>query len=188
MFVVPFFFQKKVKEHFTREVLLEFKVDAFVLNIYSLRKADKATLIYYNWEDIGGYKFYFTPSELTYLDLYLRNGKRKEFAFKENKDQEESIKPGNASIFNIFRSFVADYNIDKKGAQKIMLKPGSLTTKRGGLWLSFAGILTILAIIFLVVNNSGSFAFLFVGLSAYLPLLAKRKSDKRLYDRICEME
>jgi hypothetical protein len=184
---MPFLFQKSVKELFTKDTILKFDDDSFLVIMYRQKDEARRKSVSYRWSDIKAYKFYFTISNLTCLDIYLRNGKRAEFQFKDNMGQEESIKVGNHSIFNVFRSFIREYNNGKPENEKIELKPPFLTTKRGMFWLVLVGILVIVAIITLVITNSKSFGFLFMGMFAFLPLLAKRRNDKLLFQRISDL-
>ena len=187
LFITPIVLQKKIKDEFTTQVLLEFNEDAFSILTYR-RSGEPSKKMSYDWQNIKSYKFYFTPSNLTCLDIYFVNGGWKEFAFKDGKDQEEATKSENDSIFNIFRSFAKAYNYRKMEGEKINLKPGFLTTKLGTNLLWPVGFLALAAITVIAITNSSSFAFLFIGLFAYLPLLAKRRTDKAFYEKMRSLD
>jgi hypothetical protein len=46
----------------------------------------------------------------------------------------------------------------------------------------------IIAVILLIMIKGSSGAFLLIGLGAYLPLLAKRRSDIKLYRKMSELD
>jgi hypothetical protein len=184
---MPFLFQKSLKARFTEDAVLQFDEEAFSITRYNRGNESRSKSATYEWDKIKAYKFYFTASKLTCLDLYLKDGKRLEFPFKDNKNQEEAISVGKLSIFNIFRTFIKIYNSRIPQAEAIQLRPPFLTTHSGALWLSFVATLLVAAIIFLIIDFSGSFGFLFMGLFTFLPLLVKRKNDRRYFEKISQL-
>lgn len=185
--IVPWVFQKNFKEQFTKQAILEFDEHGFSITTCNLKDEKEVKKAIYYWKDIKSYKFYFTPSNLTYLDIYLRNGKRKEFGFKDDKTQEVSTNVDNISIFNVFRSFVKKYNSDKELDDNIALRPGFLITRAGTNYICFVGALMLAAVVLVIILNPKSFPFLFMGIFIFLPLIAKRRQDKILYDKLCKM-
>lgn len=108
---LPFISQRKIKNFFTKNAILVFDTFSFSIELRRLKDNEPSKEIKYNWDDIKAYKFYFTPSKLTYVDIYFKNGGWKEFGFKDNKTEEESI--SSESIFSIFRNYVKQYNSGK---------------------------------------------------------------------------
>ena len=87
-----------------------------------------------------------------------------------------------------FRSYVKDYNRQVEKEAQISLSPGLLTTKLGTFWLIIIGILLMVAVVLMLVIKRSSVGFLLIGLGAYLPLLAKRRSDLALYKKMSELD
>jgi hypothetical protein len=186
--IVPFFFQRRVRRKFTESAILEFDDYGFSIRISKLKNGNNEKKLSYNWDGIKSYKFYFTPSKLTYLDIYLRNQTHKEFGFKDNKSQEECMKGGNVSIFSIFRSYIKNYNSERALHEKIVVKPGFLLTKVGTFYMCLVGFLIIVAIIFIIIHNPKAIPFLFMGIFMFMPFIAKRKIDKDLYNELTRLE
>jgi Flp pilus assembly protein TadB len=120
------------------------------------------------------------------LDLYFKNGGWKEFGFKDNKTEEESIR--GESIFSIFRDYVKQHNSDEKESEKIFLKPGFLTTSSGTFFIVCIAILILAAIIFILSKNPRSFPFLIMSIFIFIPLLVKRSQDKKLYEKMSKLD
>lgn len=182
----PLLYQKKFKRRFTKDVDMAFDSNGFYFKFYNLESKGKVELLNYNWDDIDSYKFYFTPSKFTGLDIYCRNGKNKRFIFLDNKTQEESIKQ--KSIFSIFRFYIKDYNLSKTKEGKIIIRPGFLTTKVGTLVIWCCGILIIASIILHISKFNASIPFLIIGICSFFPLLLKRRQDKKMYEQMSNLD
>lgn len=120
------------------------------------------------------------------MDIYLKNGTPKEFGFKDNKTEEESIK--GESIYSIFRSFVTQYNSNKVANEKIDFAPGFLTTKKGLIILCCLGTFVIVDIILHVTKYDTTVGFLIMGTAMLLVLIAKRKQQKAFYEKMSNPE
>lgn len=188
VFIMPFFFQSNIKRRFTKSAFLEFDENVFSIQISDLDNKTIERTTSYRWSEIKAYKFYFTPSKLTYLDIYLRDGKCSEFGFKDNKTQGESIRADDLNIFNVFRSFIKKYNSNKMDDEKIILRPGFLTTRKGTFIMFLLGALILTGLLILIFANPSSSPFLFIGIFIFIPLLVKRKSDKNLYDQMSDLQ
>lgn len=184
--ILPFLFQKKIKNYFTREASIEFDKSFFIINIMKFNSHEILKVLKYNWDEIKAYKFYFTPSKLTYLDIYLKDGSWKEFGFKDNKTEEESI--NSESIFSVFRSFANQYNLNKELYDRIALKPGFLTTNTGLFVLIFIGFIAAVASILVLFKSPKSFPFLLMGIFIFIPLLVKRTQDKKFYEKMSKLD
>ena len=109
----------------------------------------------------------------------------KEFGFKDNKTEDESI--NSESIFSVFRTFVKQYNSDKELDDKIALNPGFLTTNAGTFFMLFEGILILFAAILVLFLHPKSFPFLLMSIFIFIPLLVKRKQDKKFYEKMSNL-
>jgi len=185
---LPAIFMRKIKALFTKEALVIFGNLNFSISTFRVGKEDELKTYSFEWETMKSYKIYFTPRGLTYLDVFLRNGKFKEFAFKEGKTLEECLNSDGPSLMKLFRFYVKEYNRQSEKNSKIVLSPGLLTTKVGTFWLILIGVLIVIAILLLVIIKGSSPAFLLIGLGAYLPLLAKRRSDMAFYRKMSELD
>jgi hypothetical protein len=180
--VTIFSYQKKIKNLFTKRAFLEFTNESFTVTLRNLKNERGIVKSVFFWEEIKSYKFYFTPSKLTYLDIYPKKGGFREFGFIDDKTEDQSIEED--SVFSIFRSYVKKYNSDKDEILKIVFVPGFLATKTGGVLLIFLGFaFLVIAISYMIFNARFNPVFL-IGLFAFLPLIAKRKNDKNFYTRM----
>lgn len=183
---LPFIFQKKIKRFFTKDALLEFDDLSFCIELRKLKNNKVIKESKYNWNDIKAYKFYFTPSKLTYLDIYLKNGSWSEFGFKDNKTEDESI--NSESIISTFRAFVRRYNSEKEQNDKIILRPGFLTTASGTFFMLCVAVLILTAIIFALIKSPKSLPFLLMSIFIFIPLVIKRRQDKKFYEKMNKLE
>ncbi|MEP6684591.1 MAG: hypothetical protein ABJA35_15075 [Parafilimonas sp.] len=183
--VSPFFFEKRIKKIFTRKALLEFNNDCFSVAISKLGCDEIQKTLTYEWGEIKAYKFYFTPSKLTYLDIYLKNGVHKEFGFKDDKTEEESIK--SESVFSIFYSFIKEYNSDKKDVEKIKFLSGVFATKKGVILLCVLASLIIIDITLHILKYDSNIGFLIFGGATLLGLIVKRKQQQNFYKRMSDL-
>ncbi len=186
IWVLPFFFEKKIKAKFTKNVLLEFNNDHFSLSILKLGNEESTKNLSFKWDEIKSYKFYFTPSKLTYLDLFFKNGTFKEFGFKDDKTEEESIKT--ESVFSIFYAFVNAYNLGKEEEFKIHFIPGLFARKTGSIILWILGLLTVTDIILHILKYNTNYGFIIFGATFFLSILAKRSQQKSFYERMIKLD
>jgi hypothetical protein len=184
--ILPFFFQKRIKNKFTKNVLLEFSDSMFSIVTSDLNNTETTSTLNYNWNEIKAYKFYFTPSKLTYLDIYLKNGTHKKFGFKDNKTEEESI--NRESVFSIFYSFVKTYNVDKPCNEKINFVPGLFAKPIGVILLCVLAALIIVDIILHVLKYDNNIGFIIFGATIFLGLLVSRAQQKKLYERMIRLD
>ena len=183
LFISPFIFQKNIRNIFTRKVLLEFDEQAFIVTEFPLKKDTIITKSIFNWADIKSYKVDFTKLNYTNLTIYLKDGSNKTFGFKDKNTFEEALKE--EGVFNIFYSYVKQYNADKEINKKITLTPVFFTTRSGSFILFSVVGLAIFAVCFHIYKAPKSSPFtLLMGVSIILGLLGKRKQDKDNYNRI----
>ena len=180
--IIPFIFQKKIKQLFTKQVNIKFEPDGFTIVTFSINNKERKRERVYQWDKIKGYKFYFTPNKLTVLDIYFKDGLMKEFPFKENKTLDESI--NNESVYRLFLNHIKSYNKDKESKEKIALRPPLLTTQTGTWLLIIVGVLAAVAIMLTLIKGAKNLPFLLIGIFIYLPLLAKRSQDKKFYEKM----
>jgi hypothetical protein len=180
--VSPFIFEKKIKDKFTKNALLDFDNDNFSITTSNLNDDKAASTLTYHWNELKAYKFYFTGSKLTCLNIYLKNGKRREFGFKDNKTEEESI--NGESVFSIFYSFIKKYNTDKPDTEKIIFAPGLMAKPAGGLLLFILAALIATDITLHILKRENNIGFIVFASALLLGLLVKRMQQKRLYERM----
>lgn len=181
IFLVPFLFQKRYKKIFTRNVSLEFNSVFFkVVELNSTSNTStKTTTI--DWSKMKNYTFSFS-SNVLYLTTFNWNGSTARFSFNEEREQEQII--NEKSIFSIFRYYISLYNSSRSEDKRISFKPGFFFTKSGVLTICLIGVLIITAIIINIVIKPKTSMFSMMGLFIIIGLLAKRKSEKELYEKM----
>jgi len=183
---LPFLVQKRYKKLFTRNITLAFDNQGFSISEYTLDGNLLVNDKSINWADMKGYKCYISASNVTYMVIYLQNGSKKSFSFKDEKDQDQAI--NEKSIFSIVHYFVKQYNSDKEPNAKICIKPPFLVTKSGVFLLYALFALTLLAITLHFIMQPKTSIFSFMGLFIVLGLMVKRKKDKEFYGKISQLE
>lgn len=186
LFILPFVFEKKVKQIFTKKILLEFTDSFFSVTVYQSNDDKVSKQLQIKWEEIKSYKFYFSPAKNTILSLYLRDSTFKSWNFKDNKTFEEAI--GGESLFNIFNSYIKKYNVDKSNDERISLNQGFLNSKKGSI-IIYSEIVIILSgfIFHLVMHPQSSFLTLLIGFSLVTQQFLKRKQERAIYNKINTM-
>jgi len=182
---VPFIFQKRFQEAFTRNIELTFDDKSFLIQEYAIKSGSLIKEVAITWAEIESFKCSFS-SEVTYITIRLRNGSTNNLSFKEEKTQEQMI--NEKSVFSIFYYYVRQYNSDKPQEDAITLKPGFLTTKPGAFVLYSLVILAIVGIVIHFVLAPKTFMLSFMSFFIIIGLLVKRKTDKDLYNKINELE
>ena len=182
----PFLFQKKYKTQFTRRVVLEFDEQGFVIKEHTLKTKTFIKEFAVNWIQIRSYKCSFSSSNMTFLNLYLKDGSLKSFSFKDEKTQEQAIKE--KSVFSIFNYYAVNYNSNQVPEDKITLRPSFLTTRLGTIVLYTVGILAVITIVIHHLLESKTFMLSFMSLFIVLGLLVKRRTDKLLYNKISTLD
>ena len=184
--IAPFIWGKNFKNRFTQIVRLDFDKENFSIISFNIKTNNEIERHIYRWEDIKFYKVYFTPSKMTYIDLYLRSKKKKEFGFQDNKGQEESL--NGESVFKIFHLFIKQYNDGKDEVDKIKLRPGFLTTKVGTSVLVGLEICLIVAGLLTIVKDGKALPFFLIAVFSSIPLFVKRKRDQELFRKLSAIE
>ena len=179
LFVIPFFFKKKFRSVFTKSVLLEFNNHSFFITIYksNSNKNDAERKVEYAWNSIKAYKISVSLSNLTCLDIYLKNGGFKEFFFDDSETLKESEKRD--SIVDIFISIINKYNSENSISEKIESSPGMLNTRIGTFIFVIIGLLIITSIVLHIIHPNQSFTFLIIGFSIFISLIVKSIADKK---------
>ena len=184
LFILPFIFEKKIKQAFTKQILIEFEDLSF--SIYTFNsKNEISRQINIKWSDIKSYKFYFSPAKNTMLSIYLKDGKIKNWGFKDNKTSKEAI--SGDSLFNIFHAYISQFN--KNTNNRILLNRGFLNSKSGSILLYTEIFIVITGfIIHLIFQPQSSFLTFLVGFSLVIQQFLKRNQEKRLYDVISNLD
>ena len=131
----------------------------------------------YAWNSIKAYKISITSSNLTCLDIYLKNGGFKEFFFDDSETLKESEKRD--SIVDIFISFINKYNSENSISEKIESSMGMLNTRIGTFIFIILGLLIATSIVLHIIYPNQSFTFLIIGFSIFISLIVKRIADKK---------
>ncbi|MBS1495651.1 MAG: hypothetical protein JSU03_07850 [Bacteroidetes bacterium] len=184
--VLPFIFQKKIKDRFTKNALVEFNDNSFSIATSNLNDDAMISNMNYNWDEVKAFKFYFTPSKLTYLSIYLKDGSHKQFGFKDNKTEVESI--NGESVFSIFYFFVKNYNKYNPKGEEINFVPGLLAKPIGIILLCVLAVLIITDIILHVFKYDNNIGFLIFGTGLFFGLLVQRTQQKKLFKRMIRLD
>lgn len=183
---IPFLFQRRFKQLFTRKIFVEFDSQVFLVKEFALKKEILVKELTLQWSNIKSYKFNFSATGTTYLVIYLRDGSSMKFSFKGEMNQLQSI--NERSIFSIFYYFIKQYNLDKEPGEEIYFEPAFLTTKAGEIVIYILIILAILAIVIHIILRPGTSMFSFMSIFIILGLVAKRHADKKLFEKINKLE
>jgi hypothetical protein len=180
---LPFFFQKRIKNFFTKRAFLEFDDFRISIKVYQHNNDFNTNKLIFNWHEIKSYKIYFSPSKITILTFYFKNGSSKTFGFKDNKTFDEAME--GESVFYIFYSFVNRYNLNKDTNKKINLTRSFLSSKHGTIALAFEAVFIISAFFLHIIKQpNSSFLTLLLGFSIVIQQIVKRKSENKLYNKI----
>lgn len=170
---VPFLFQKRVKEVFTRNMELTFDNQSFLIQEYAIKRGSLLKEVTIPWAEMESFKCSFS-SAVTYLTICLHGGSTNNLSFKEEKTQEQII--NEKSVFRIFYYYVRQYDSDKKSEGEIALKPGFLTTKSGAFVLYSLAILAIVGIVVYFVLAPKPFMFVFYELLYNFGIVGQAKN------------
>ncbi len=181
---IPFLFKKRVLSIFTNRVKILFDAEDFSIIEYN-HKEELIKETHIQWNEIESYKFNFLSIKSTEFTLYLKNGSKKHFIFKENKNQEQAI--NEKSFFSIFYYYIKQYNKENNN-DVINLKPGFFTTKLGSIVIFSIFCLSVFGIIIHFFINPKTFKFSFMSFFIVLGLIAKRKADINFYNLINQLE
>lgn len=183
--LVPFLFQIRVKELFTKNIELTFDNQIFIIQEYAIRSGSLLKETNISWAEIQSFKCSFS-SGVTYITIRLRDRSNNNLSFKEGKTQEQIL--SEKSVFSIFYYYVRQYNRNQLPEDAIVLKPGFLTTKLGALLLYSLTGLAIASIIIHIKLAPRTFMLSFMSGFIIIGLVVKRKNDKDLYNRISQLE
>jgi len=183
IFILPFVFEKRIKQSFTNRVIIELDNTSFSIKKYVVRNDIPTHQPSFFWRDIKSYKVYFSPAKNTIVTIYFKNGTSKTWGFKDNKSSHEAI--NGDSLFTAFFSQIKQYNIGKNDNEKITLIHGFFDTKFGNtiLWVEIVTIILGFGI-HLFLNPQSSFLTLLLGSGLVIQQLLKRKQERIIYDKI----
>lgn len=184
--ITPFMFLQRFRKIFTRNVVVEFNSQSFLIKEYGLERGDLMNEFNCRWDDIKYYKCTFSGNKYTSLSIYLKDGVNKNYVFKDNKAENEAIQE--ESIFSIFYSYISRYNTDKTFNERIFLSPSFLATRLGAICIILLAILGVAAIIFQF-SLTGKFLPLssLMGFSMLLQLIMRRGNYKKTYNNIMKL-
>ncbi|RYE26564.1 MAG: hypothetical protein EOP45_03845 [Sphingobacteriaceae bacterium] len=184
--IAPFMFLQKLRNLFTRDVIAKFNSQSFSIKEYGSKRGNLINEYNCLWEDIKCYKCSFSSNKYTSITLNLKDGVSKNYLFKDNKTENESIQE--ESIFSIFYSYVSQYNAGKPFDGKICLSPLFLASSSGAICIILLAILGITAIIFQFLL-AGKLAFSsLMSFSIFLQLIIRRENYKKTYKNIMNLD
>jgi hypothetical protein len=184
--ILPFFFEKKIKQFFIKKLFIELDETSFSITTYSLKKDNLIGKHEFLWTDVKSYAVYFSPAKNTVLTINFWNGSKKRWSFKENKNEKEAI--NSESAFSLFYFYIKEFNMENLN-KKIVLTPGFLATKSGNTFLIILICLLIAAfILHLSLHAPSSFLSLLMSVSITFQLFVKRKQQKSLYEKLIKLE
>jgi hypothetical protein len=185
--ILPFLFKKKIKNIFTKRCTLKLDSNGFSIRISNLMNDFNSNELIYKWDEIKSYRFYFSSSKLTYLNIYLKNGSSKKLGFIDNKNEKESI--NEESVFSVFINFIQKYNANKvEDDEKITFVPGPLITLTGLIILYVFGLFIVTDIILYIANYKLNAGFLIMSIFTLLALLAQRNQQLKFYERMKKLQ
>lgn len=186
IFTIPFLFKQKFIQRFTYKTILTFTKTGFTIKKINYSNEEELIEGQVDWKDINFYKCSLSFSGITNIVIYLKDGKRKNLSFKEDKNQEQTMKE--QSAFSLFYHFISAYNLNQSINEHINYKPGYLTTKNGLVMLVIFLIGTMAAIIIQLNFNPKSSILSFTGLFIILNLFAKRKKENLFNEKISTLK
>jgi len=186
---VPFLYQKRFKLIFTRKIELTFNNQSLVIQEYALKSGSWLKEVMMTWAEMESFKCSFS-SGVTYLTIGLRDGSKHNFSFEEEKTEEQTEEEiiNEKGVFSIFYYYVCQYNSTQQPNDAIIVKPGFLVTMPGAILLYGLTVLAIAAIIIHAAMAPKTFGLSFMSFFIIIGLVAKRKTDKVLYNKIKELE
>ncbi len=179
--VLPFVYQKKIKKYFTRDCVIVFDDNGFLIQTSCLHKKTKETSLNYNWNEIKALKFNISPSNLMTLSIFCFHKKHSKFTFL---DYNNETKSSEQKLLDIFLKLIAQYNKKENANNRIMLLEGFFATKFGLTVLWIIGILIIIDVFLHFLKYDNNIGTLIIAIVFYLPLLGLRKQQKNFYEKI----
>ncbi|WP_198170104.1 hypothetical protein [Mucilaginibacter arboris] len=180
-------FLQRFRKIFTRNVIVEFNSQSFLIKEYALKRGDLMHEFNCRWDDIKYYKCTFSSNKYTSISIYLKDGVNKNYVFKDNKAENEAIQE--ESIFSIFYSYISRYNTDKTFNERIFLSPSFLVTRLGTICIILLAILGIASVLFQFLY-AGKLLPLssLMGFSMLLQLIIRRGNYKKTYNNIMKLD
>ena len=175
---IPFLFQKKFQNLFSREAFLEFDNEKFYVKELKNDILKRESFIL--WSETKYYKCNFTESNKTFLTIYLKNGKKYNFIFCDNKNQEQAI--SEKSVFSIFYFYVTNYNSTQTD-EGITITQGFFSTKQGTVVLWIITIIVVIALIKHFISHTPIYQLL-MPISILVGLFLKREGDKKIAENL----
>lgn len=188
VFILPFVFEKRLKQLFTKKVILKFDDFSFTVTFYRLDSVEILKEKNFKWGNIKSYEFYFTPTKNTNLTIHFRKGVAKFWGFKDNRSSDEAFQD-KESLFNVFSFYIKQFNVGKNLEQEITLRPGLLATIKGTNILYAVIAIMVSGFTFhLIMQPKTSFVTFFIGFFLTLQLFMKGKQEKELYEKIKKLD
>jgi hypothetical protein len=184
--IVPFMFLQKLRNLFTRNVIVKFNSQSFSIKEYDSKGNNLLHEFNCLWEDIRCYKCSFSSNKYTSITINLKDGVNKNYLFKDNKTENESIQE--ESVFSIFYSYVSQYNTGKTLDEKICLSPLFLASRSGKFCIILLAILGIAAIIFQFLLAGKLALSSLMSFSIFLQLILRRENYKTTYKNIMNLD
>jgi len=129
-FMFPFLFKKVIRRHYTRNVCFGFSpISIHILETNLSGKQSDNYEIFFS--DIVSYTCVFSASNVTVIDLYLRNNKKYRFPVCDKMNMKQAVE--SRSFFSLFYYYISMYNsiAEKKDAHIISYKMTFIASKFG---------------------------------------------------------
>ena len=184
--ILPFVFEKRIKNWFTKKYLLEFNNSSFCFSELDKKNDIYTNKITINWNELKSYIFNIDGVN-TVLTVYFKESKAKGYCFKEYKTYNDSIKGD--SIFNTFYTHVKEYNSDKDSNNKIVYSMGFINSRLGSIIIFTTLFIFIVGFIFhLIIHPQSSILTLLLGAAPIINLFVRRTQYRKMYEEISKLE
>lgn len=183
--LLPFMFQKRFKEIFTRNIVLTFDDKTILVQEYTINSVRLTKPINMSWGDIASFRC-SSSSDVTCISVKLHDGSSKKLSVKEQNvgGQIQDKK----SVVNVFCHYVSRYNLNKEPVKKITLRPSFLTTASGTFLLYTFTALATLAVVIHLFLMPGTFMLSMMVFFIAINMMLIRKSNKTLYHKINQLD
>ena len=173
-------FINKIKDLFTNNIDVILNEEFIKITEYNQSGDEVKKECEFSWWEIDSYRYVF-KDDITFIFLNINNGRKYNFAFRENIDEGESAND-RGDLLNVFLSFVKKYN-SRSTDHSIVPCMGFLNTKSGTLVLwGLCIFLVSTFIIHLILKPNSSFISLIVAAIIILSLIVSKKNDRDNYN------
>jgi len=183
--ILPFLFQKRIKNCFKRNCVIEFDSKGFLIQFGRLYNKSKERTFKYNWADVKACKFYVSSSGFTVLDVFAFNRKHRKYIFAEDHSDSMSFERG--TVFIVFLQWITQYNKTKEIDKRIEILKGFFATNIGTLVLWSIGLVIVIDIFLHLFKHDNNYGPVFLASVFYLSLFGLRRQQQLFYKKIANL-